>query len=154
MDSAWDTTKLRTMIKETIHSTLNDYAKAYCAKDIDALMKVFDDSDNISVIGTGADELCVGREEVRTLFLRNFGEATASKFAWDWEDIRISGDHAVVSTTLDIHLEYMGNQLKVPIRWTVVLKNKDDRWVWIHRNASTAASDQEDGQAYPKEESK
>jgi ketosteroid isomerase-like protein len=43
----------------------------------------------------------------------------------------------------------MENQLKVPLRWTVVLKKENDRWVWIHRHASTAASNQEDGQAYP-----
>lgn len=146
--------KKNTMTKDSITSTLEDYAQAYCAKDIDALMHVFDDTDNISVIGTGGDELCVGRKEIRELFLRNFDEATANKFQWDWLDVRISENHAVVSVTLTIHLEHKGNQLSVPIRWTVVLKNKNNRWVWIHRNASTAASNQDDGQAYPKEESK
>lgn len=136
---------------KAIKSTLEDYAKSYCAKDIDAMMLVFDNSDNISVIGTGADELCVGREKVKDLFLRNFNEATASKFEWNWIDVRISENHAVTSVTLTIHLEYKGQQLKVPVRWTVVLKNENGKWVWIHRNASTAASSQDDGQAYPKE---
>lgn len=138
------------MTKEAIQSTLEDYANAYCAKDIDSLMRVFDDSDNISVIGTGADELCVGRTAVKELFLRNFGEATANRFEWDWVDTRLSRDHALVSVTLTIHLEYMNEQLKVPVRWTVVLRKEDDRWVWLHRHASTAASSQEEGQAYPK----
>lgn len=137
------------MAENKIKQTLEAYASAYCSKNIDAMMTVFDDSDNISVIGTGADELCVGRKQVKKLFLRNFTEATANKFAWDWLDIRISGDHAVVSVTLTIHLEFQGERLKVPVRWTVVLKNKEERWVWIHRNASTAAVDQDDGKAYP-----
>ena len=77
------------MTKEAIYSTLEDYAEAYCAKVIDALMRVFDDSDNISVIGAGADELCVGRTAVKELFLRKFGEATANRFEWDWVDIQI-----------------------------------------------------------------
>jgi ketosteroid isomerase-like protein len=140
------------MSKKTIRLTLEHYAKAYCAKDIDSLMDVFDDTDNISVIGTGADELCVGRKDVKNLFLRNFSEASATKFEWNWMDIRLSGNHAVASVTLSIHLIYMGRQLKVPIRWTVVLKNEKDRWVWIHRNASTAASAQENGEAYPRED--
>lgn len=135
-----------------IKSTLEDYAKAYCLKDIDALMTVFDNSDNISVIGTGADELCVGQNEVRNLFLRNFEEATASKFEWGWMDIRISDNHAVISVTLTIYLEHKSNDFKVPIRWTIVLKNKNHKWVWIHRNASTASSNQNDGQAYPQNE--
>jgi|GEM_PF-663165 len=141
------------MNKNAIQATLEDYAKAYCAKDIDALMHVFDDTDNISVIGTGADELCVGREAIKALFLRNFSEATANKFEWDWMDIRISGKHAITAVTLIIHLEYLGNSLKIPIRWTVVLKNENGRWVWIHRNASTAAVSQNEGQAYPKSKS-
>ena len=66
--------------KEAIHSTLEDFAEAYCVKDIDSLMRVFDNNDNISVIGTGADELCVGRAAVKELFLRIFGEATANRF--------------------------------------------------------------------------
>jgi ketosteroid isomerase-like protein len=140
------------MTKEAIQATLDDYAKAYCAKDIDALMLVFDDSENISVIGTGADELCVGRGEVKDLFQRNFDEATAKKFEWDWMDIRISGDHAVVSVTFIIHLEYMGEELKIPLRWTVVLKKEKGRWLWIHRHASAAAINQDAGQAYPKDE--
>jgi len=138
------------MTGKEIKSTLEDYAEAYCAKDIDSLMRVFDDSDNISVIGTGVDELCVGRSAVKELFLRNFSEATANKFEWDWVDIRISGNHAVISVTFTLHLVYMEDQLAVPIRWTVVVKNENGRWVWIHRHASTAASTQDEGEAYPK----
>ena len=140
------------MKTDVILATLDDYAGAYCAKDIDSLMHVFDNSDNISVIGTGADEICVGRDAVRDLFLRNFDEASANRFEWNWVDTRVSENHAVISTTLTIHLEYMKKQLKVPLRWTVVLKKEDDRWVWIHRHASTSASNQEDGQAYPNDE--
>ncbi len=139
------------MTKDAIFSTLEAYADAYCAKDIDALMRVFDETDNISVIGTGSDELCVGRAAVKDLFLRNFAEATAKTFEWDWVDTRLSQDHAVIACTLAIHLEYMENQLNVPLRWTVVLKHEHDRWVWIHRHASAAASNQDKGQAYPKE---
>jgi len=115
------------METEAIKSTLEDYAKAYCSKDIESMMRVFDNSENISVIGTGANELCVGQNEIKNLFLRNFEEATATKFEWDWLDVRISDNHAVVSVTLTIHLEYNGNKLKVPIRWTVVLKNKNGK---------------------------
>lgn len=135
---------------KAIKSTLEDYANAYCLKDIEGIMSVFDNSENISVIGTGADELCVGQKEVRNLFLRNFEEATATKFEWDWLDVRFSEKHAVVAVTLTIHLNYKGDDITVPIRWTVVLKNNNGKWVWIHRNASTANLNQDEGKAYPK----
>lgn len=38
-------------------------------------MAVFDEGDDIRVIGTGADELCVGHDQVKSLFPRNFSEA-------------------------------------------------------------------------------
>jgi ketosteroid isomerase-like protein len=134
---------------DAVLATLEGYARAYCAKDIDALMEVFDESENISVIGTGADELCVGRAEVRDLFLRNFSEAQANRFEWHWTHVSVVDDQAVVAITLTIHLEMDGKRLQVPIRWTVALRYHADRWRWIHRHASTAASDQSEGHAYP-----
>jgi len=136
--------------EQNIKTTLEDYAKAYCAKDIDSLMHVFDDSDDISVIGTGADELCAGRLSVRELFKRNFAEATANQFEWRWSNIMISNDHAVVAISLVIYLEYQGSNLEIPIRWSVVLRKKK-RWLWLHRHASSPALNQEEGQAYPQE---
>ncbi|QQX78648.1 nuclear transport factor 2 family protein [Shewanella sp. KX20019] len=136
--------------QQEIKSTLEDYAKAYCAKDINALMHVFEDSNDISVIGTGADELCVGRHSVKELFLRNFAEATASEFEWQWSKITILNDYAVVAISLAIHLDSPSSKLKIPIRWSVALR-KTDRWVWLHRHASSPASNQDKGQAYPQE---
>ena len=139
------------METDSIKATLEDYASAYCNKDIDALMRVFVDSEDISLIGTGGDELCGGREAVRKVFLRNFEEATAEQFEWHWSHIIVSGDCAIVSITLTIHLKYQGEDLKVPVRWTVALKKDRGRWAWLHRHASSAASGQDTGAAYPKD---
>ncbi len=117
------------MPPKAIQLTLENYAEAYSSKNIDALMNVFDNSDNISVIGTGSDELCVGRDQVKNLFLRNFGEATAKEFEWNWVDIRISNKHAVASVKLTIHIVYLDEHINVPIRWTVVLKNENEKWL-------------------------
>ena len=140
------------MEDEAIMATLNNYAKAYCDKDIGALMGVFVDSDDISLIGTGGDELCGGREAVEKVFLRNFEEATANQFEWHWSHITVSGDYAVVAITLTIHLEYQGEELNVPVRWTVALTKDHGRWAWLHRHASSAATDQDEGAAYPKKQ--
>jgi len=140
------------MEQEAIMATLNDYAKAYCEKDIVALMRVFVDGDDISLIGTGGDELCGGRAAVEKVFLRNFEEATANEFEWHWSHIIVSGDCAVVAITLTIHLEHQGEELNVPVRWTVALTKDQGRWAWLHRHASSAATGQDEGAAYPKEQ--
>jgi ketosteroid isomerase-like protein len=132
-----------------ILATLEEYASAYCAKDLDRLMALFDEGDDISIIGTGADELCAGRAAIRDLFARNFSEATAEQFEWHWTKVTVRGDTAVVATTLTIHLDMDGNKIQVPIRWTVSLCRKSGGWLWLHRHASAAAGGQDEGTAYP-----
>ncbi len=129
--------------------TLEIYAEAYCAKDLSRLMQLFDVDEDISVIGTGADELCSGREQIEDLFKRNFAEATAEKFEWHWTKITICGNTGVVATTLTIHLDINEEKLQVPLRWTVALRQRDGDWFWLHRHASSAADSQNEGTAYP-----
>lgn len=137
------------MSRDAVLATLDDYARAYCAKDIDSMMSVFDDSDDISVIGTGAEELCSGTEEMRELFLRNFRDAQATRFEWHWVRTAVAEDSAVIAVTLTIDLEIDGAETQIPLRWTVALRRRDNRWVWIHRHASTSAASQDAGTAYP-----
>ncbi|MDP6691723.1 MAG: nuclear transport factor 2 family protein [Alphaproteobacteria bacterium] len=135
--------------KDAVLKTLEEYASAYCAKDIERLMSLFADGDDISLIGTGADELCSGRAAVKGVFIRNFAEATATKFEWHWSHVTVVGGLAVVAITLTIHLDTPGGKLQVPLRWTVSLTKDSGDWRWLHRHASAAATSQEEGTAYP-----
>jgi uncharacterized protein (TIGR02246 family) len=150
------TLSLRNMIsseemkdRDAVLATLDEYAKAYCAKDADRLMALFDDGDDISLIGTGADELCTGRSAIREVFLRNFSEASATRFEWDWRHVTVADLCAVVATTLTIHLDTSAGPAQVPVRWTVSMIRRGDNWRWLHRHASVAASSQKEGAAYP-----
>ena len=112
-------------------------------------MAIFVDGEDVSLIGTGADEICAGRAAVASVFERNFRDATATQFEWKWRDVAIHDNAAIVATTLNIHLEIAGEQLVVPVRWTVSLVKVDGDWKWVHRHASSAASSQNEGTAYP-----
>jgi len=134
-----------------ILDTFEEYAQAYCAKDLPRLMELFDADSNISVIGTGADEICATRSAIETLFTRNFSDATTKQFEWHWRQVTQAGDAAVVAATLNIHLEIGGDALSVPIRWSVGLVRRSAGWKWTHRHASSAAGGQKSGAAYPTE---
>lgn len=135
--------------EQAVLATLQEYSDAYCSKDTDRLMRLFDDGDDISLIGTGADELCSGRAEVRAIFERNFAEAKAENFVFGWRHVTVTGEFALIATTVDIHLEFEGEKMVVPVRWTVGMIKRTDGWRWLHRNASAAAGSQEEGEAYP-----
>lgn len=130
-------------------ATLDEYADAYCAKDLQRLMAVFVDGEDISLIGTGADELCSGRKMIASVFERNFRDAKATQFEWQWKDVALHGDAATVAVTLNIHLIIDEESCVVPIRWTVSLVKTDSGWKWVHRHASAAAGSQDEGAAYP-----
>lgn len=135
--------------QSAVLATLEEYAAAYCDKDLPRLMAIFVEGEQISLIGTGADELCSGRDMVASVFERNFRDATATRFEWLWEDVAIHGNAATVAVTLNIHLTIDGESLIVPVRWTVSLVKPGADWKWVHRHASSAAGSQDDGAAYP-----
>ena len=135
--------------ESAVLATLEEYSAAYCAKDLNRLMDIFVEGEAISLIGTGADELCSGRNEVASVFDRNFRDATATRFEWGWKDIAIHGETATVAITLKIHLKIDDENLIVPVRWTVSLFRTDASWKWVHRHASAAAGSQDEGSAYP-----
>ncbi len=144
----WNTVPIVDPTEELL-ATLQTYAQAYCAKDVDSLMALFSDDRHVSVIGTGQDELCAGREQVRELFERNFADATATRFEFGWTDVIVTGSAGVIAATLVIHLDVQGQRVRVPLRWTVVAVRSDDGWEWLHRHASSSAGDQSEGAAYP-----
>ena len=135
--------------EEAVLATLEEYADAYCSKDIERIMALFDDGEGISLIGTGADELCGGRSAVEDVFRRNFSEATATKFEWGWKHLTLVDETAVIALALIIHLETDDKSLQVPVRWTVTLIKRSQGWRWLHRHASSAATSQRTGTAYP-----
>ncbi len=135
--------------RDLVLATLEEYAEAYCAKDTKRLMGIFADSDAISLIGTGSDELCSGRKEIAAVFDRNFRDASATRFEWGWKDIAIHGESGTVAIALNIHLEIDGESVLVPLRWTVSLILTPAGWRWVHRHASSAAASQDEGAAYP-----
>ncbi len=135
--------------RDLVLATLEEYAEAYCAKDLERLMAIFVEGETISLIGTGSDELCSGRDAVATVFERNFRDATATRFEWGWYGIAIHEGSATVAITLKIHLNIDGEAMIVPVRWTVSLVKTGAGWKWVHRHASTAANSQDEGSAYP-----
>jgi ketosteroid isomerase-like protein len=135
-------------VRDDILATLDAYAEHYCAKDLDGLLSLFVEGDDITVIGTAADERCVGRAEIEQLFRRNFSSATAQQFDWHWRHVTVAGNGAVVAADLTIELLTAAGPMSVPLRWTVALTHQNGQWRWLHRHASAAAASKK-GTSYP-----
>lgn len=141
--------KLDMSAEEAVLATLDRYAELYGAKDVDGVTALFADDPDVLVIGTGADERPRGRNEIRVLFARNFAEAEQTRFEWTWRRVAAAGDGAWVAAEAVVHVTIGGAETAIPIRFTVVLEQRNGAWVWLHRHASTAAAGQQSGRAYP-----
>jgi uncharacterized protein (TIGR02246 family) len=137
--------------EEAVCATLDRYAERYGAKDVDGLTELFADDPDVLLTGTGADERWVGRPEVRRQFERNFAEAERTRFEWISRHVAAAGDGAWVAAGAVLHVTVDGAERSIPIRFTVVLEQRDGAWVWLHRHASVAAGGQPSGAAYPEE---
>ncbi len=115
-----------------------------------ALIELFADDPDVLLIATGADERRVGRPEGRQ-FERNFAEAERTRFEWISRHVAAAGDAAWVAADAIVHVTVDGAERSIPIRFTVVLEQRDGAWVWLHRHASVAAGGQPSGAAYPEE---
>lgn len=136
-------------VTDELLATLQTSADAYCSTNIDALMELFGDDDHISGTGTGQNELRSNRDQVRELFQRNFAEATATRFEFDWTHPIVNDNAGVIAAPLVIRLDVEGQQMRVPVRWTEAAARTADAWMWLHRHASSPAGSQPDGAAYP-----
>ncbi|HLG09590.1 MAG TPA: nuclear transport factor 2 family protein [Gaiellaceae bacterium] len=135
--------------EEAVLATLDRYAERYGAKDVDGVTELFADDPDVVLIGTGADERWVGRREIRRQFARNFAEAERTHFEWVSQHVAAAGNGAWVAADAIVHVVVEGVERSIPIRFTVVLEQRDGVWVWLHRHASVAAGGQSSGTAYP-----
>jgi len=65
---------------EGVRSAMQSYIKAFQAKDIDGVMAVFADAPNTVMMGTGPDEIWLGKDDIRTAhnaFFTNFEKQTS-----------------------------------------------------------------------------
>lgn len=134
---------------EAIEQTLRDYAAAYAAADLDAMMGLFTTANTLGGIGTGEDEYLFGHEATRALFERNFAGAVDVQISWGKRHIEVLTDAAWIQAKAEVSGVEGGKPFSVPLRWSIVLVKEGGSWKWSHRHVSVAAGGQDEGTAYP-----
>lgn len=82
---------MKNVINKKLMDVLNIFEEAYIQRDVKNIDKfmaaLFDKNENVIVLGTSGDELCIGYEEVKNIFLSD----------WEyWGDLRIKADEATI----------------------------------------------------------
>jgi uncharacterized protein (TIGR02246 family) len=136
--------------EQQVIAVLDALAAAYARKEVDAFVDQFSDEDDVVVFGTGIDEVRVGRQQIAAQARRDFGEA--DRLAFRLGEVRVSAAGEVAWAVLPdaaIEASVGGQEESFALRVTMVLQQRDGRWL-IHRaHISAPLAGQEPGRSFP-----
>ena len=132
-----------------VRDMMNRYAQAYADKDIDAMMDLFIDNPDIVAIGTGTDEWVHGREELKEGFRRDFNQADNIQVKFEKVTIQYAGNVAWLSALMTMYAVISGKEVLLSGRLSMVLENREDKWLFTHLHFSLPANQQEVGHSFP-----
>lgn len=100
-----------------VRSAMQRYINAFQAKDIDGVMAVFADAPNTVMMGTGPDEIWLGKDDIRTAhyaFFANFKQESSENtlvsvgangaVAWLTGYVMVTDQNAEATTTYQVNL--------------------------------------------------
>jgi uncharacterized protein (TIGR02246 family) len=132
-----------------VQSVIDLVAEAFEERDIEKMMSLFSDDDDLVVIGTGADERKVGKNEVRSLFKRDWAQSEASSLIYNWRVVSSAGVVAWAAVDGSVYARVGQREIHLPVRLSIVMKRISGRWSIVHWHLSVPASGQPSGEAWP-----
>ncbi|MDN7024514.1 DUF4440 domain-containing protein [Methanoculleus sp. FWC-SCC1] len=135
--------------QKQIESVLERFALAYGAGDVESIMAVIDP--DYRGYGTGADEVCVGKEEYRRQVERDLAEASEIDISYSDLAISAEGTIAWVMAEMVVNAAVDGRQVRLSGRYTAVFRGTGHAWLLAQSHFSLPAAGQEAGRSFPEE---
>ncbi|HET9476575.1 MAG TPA: adenylate/guanylate cyclase domain-containing protein [Dehalococcoidia bacterium] len=131
-------------------AVLERLAEAYNSRDGDAVMAVYADDADLVLFGSGVDERCIGRREVRAQFERDMAQSESAEMKRTWASVSASGPVAWAACEYMASWRAGGQSGVIPlVRWTVVMERRQGRWLIVHMHVAIPPSEQAEGQSWP-----
>ena len=132
-----------------VMATLDQFKQAYERRDIERFLSVFAPDPDVVLLGTGADEKRVGLAEIRAQAERDWSQSDAASWEWGWSSISAAGPMAWAAVDAVGQITVAGQDIRLPLRLTLVLEQRDGRWLWVQAHASIPAQEQAEGESFP-----
>jgi len=133
-----------------IKSLVEDVWEEYARKDLEACMGLWTTDADLVAIGTGADELRLGPEELRRSLRRDFEQAENIKTAIEWLSISAAGKVAWSAANARLTATVNGEATTIACRMTNVYEKRNGTWRIMLLHLSLPAAEQESGHSWPK----
>jgi ketosteroid isomerase-like protein len=128
---------------------IQDFFAVYSVGDAGAVMALMSRDPDSVVVGTGADEIRIGPEQIRAQVERDLGQA--EHLAMQLGDVRVSGRGDVAWAMAEplVIATVGGEPIRMPTRLTVTLVNDGGRWLIHSLHLSVAFAGQQSGESFP-----
>jgi len=132
-----------------VMNVMNQFAEAFAKRDLDAALSLFAPDPDVVFIGTGGDEKCIGLDEIKTLFVRDFSQFKDASLKIGWHSVSAAGSVAWVVADLILRANTGSREINLQARSTAVLARRGDRWLIVQSHSSLPAAGQKEGEAFP-----
>lgn len=114
-----------------IRRSIDRINQALATQDLQTVMSIYDDADDIVVIGSDSGEVFIGRERVR-MFMKMI-VSLPFVFSFDLNQVVINHDERNAWVFVDgnmVHTRSSGKVTKVPYRIMAVMVQRGTDWKW------------------------
>ena len=130
-------------------ATLEQFKQAYEQRDMEHLLALFASDPDVILIGTGADEKCVGLAEIQMQAERDWAQSVALSLEWGWSSVSAAGSVAWVAADGVGYVKVEGQEMHLPLRVTAVLEHRGAKWLWMQAHVSMPTPEQAEGESFP-----
>jgi len=131
-----------------VTALLDEMARAYMAKDVDALMAL-SAPDPVLNIGTGKDEWLASRADLEASYRRDFSQASHTQLAFKPLTMSRRGDVVWVAGVVPVTAQTDSGAVSFEARFTCVLLRIKNAWRVVQSHMSVPSDAQPEGKSYP-----
>ena len=137
-----------TKTEEVVMNVVKQCFEAFNKRDLNACLAFFALDPDVVAIGTGGDEKCIGLTEIKAIFQRAFAQFEDASVKFGWYSVSAAGSVAWVAADVMLRVKTSGREISEPLRLTVVLERRGNKWLIIQWHDSLPAAGQKEGQAF------
>jgi ketosteroid isomerase-like protein len=132
-----------------IKALVDDIWKEYARKNLEGCMRYWTSDPDLVAIGTGADELRLGPDELKHSLERDFQQAEDIEITMAWLRLSAAGNVAWSAANVQMSATVDNQRTTLPCRLTNVFEKRDGTWRIMLLHLSLPATEQESGQSWP-----
>jgi len=141
--------KADTKTEVSVMEIINQFVDSFSKRDLDGVLALIAQDLDVVLIGSGADEKCIGWDEIKAVFKRDFSQSEEISLQLGWHSVSSAGSVAWVAADGFVRARVRGQETSFPVRLTFVLEQREGKWLIMQTHGSLPAAGQKEGEGWP-----